>query len=78
MFVRVQTAPSTFVVICRAWILFPVIVAHDDTVSIESSHTNASTWGNIILGGGVGYIVDRNSGAAFVYPGQIKIALEKE
>lgn len=48
------------------------------TVSIESSHTNASTWGNIILGGGVGYIVDRNSGAAFVYPGQIKIALQKE
>ena len=48
------------------------------SVSIESSHTNASTWGNIVLGGGIGYIVDRNSGAAFVYPGHIKVALEKE
>ena len=48
------------------------------TVSIESYHTNASTWGNIVLGGGIGYIVDRNTGAAFYYPSTINVALEKE
>ena len=25
-------------------------------------------WANILLGGGVGYIVDRNTGAGFNYP----------
>lgn len=48
------------------------------SVSIESYHTNASTWGNIVLGGGIGYIVDRNTGAAFYYPSTINVALEKE
>tara|TARA_B100000925_G_scaffold158669_1_gene119143 strand:- start:214 stop:600 length:387 start_codon:yes stop_codon:yes gene_type:complete len=48
------------------------------TVSIESYHTNASTWGNVVLGGGIGYIIDRNTGAAFYYPDTINVALEKE
>ena len=48
------------------------------SVSIESYHGNASTWGNILLGGGIGYIVDRNTGAAFYYPNTINVALEKE
>ena len=31
------------------------------------SKANGSVWGNILLGGGIGYIVDRNTGAGFDY-----------
>lgn len=34
---------------------------------IESS-ANGSVWGNVLLGGGIGYIVDRQTGAGFDYP----------
>eukprot|EP01133_Synstelium_polycarpum_P005431 gene5431-6287_t len=32
------------------------------------SKSNGAVWGNILLGGGIGYIVDRNTGAGFDYP----------
>nr|WP_326528773.1 hypothetical protein [Rhodoferax sp.] len=41
------------------------------------SKSNGSVWGNIILGGGIGYIVDRNTGAGFDYPGTITVVLRK-
>jgi hypothetical protein len=34
-------------------------------------------WGNILLGGGIGYIVDRNTGAGFDYPPTIIVALRQ-
>jgi len=34
---------------------------------IESS-ANGNVWGNVLLGGGIGYIVDRHTGAGFDYP----------
>jgi hypothetical protein len=37
---------------------------HDTLVS----KSNGAVWGNIIAGGGIGYIVDRNTGAGFNYP----------
>jgi len=37
------------------------------------SRTKGNMWGNVILGGGVGAIVDHNNGSAYDYPGLIKI-----
>jgi len=41
------------------------------------SKSNGSVWGNILLGGGIGYIVDRNTGAGFDYPNTITVMLRK-
>ncbi|HZX26621.1 MAG TPA: hypothetical protein VFF16_06110 [Telluria sp.] len=41
------------------------------------SKSNTAVWGNIIFGGGIGYIVDRNTGAGFDYPTNITVALRK-
>lgn len=41
------------------------------------SKANGGVWGNIILGGGIGYIVDRNTGAGFDYPTNITVMLRK-
>lgn len=37
------------------------------------SRTKGNMWGNVILGGGVGAIVDHNNGSAYDYPGLISI-----
>ena len=37
------------------------------------SRTTGNMWGNIILGGGIGAIIDHNNGAAYEYPGLITI-----
>lgn len=42
--------------------------------TFESS-ANGSVWGNIIFGGLVGYVVDRNSGAGFDYPSNLTVAI---
>lgn len=41
------------------------------------SKSNGAVWGNIIAGGGIGYLVDRNTGAGFDYPATITVALRK-
>lgn len=41
------------------------------------SKSNGAVWGNIILGGGIGYIVDRNTGAGFDYPNTVTVILNK-
>lgn len=41
------------------------------------SKSNGAVWGNIILGGGIGYIVDRNTGAGFDYPATTMISMRK-
>ena len=47
-------------------------------VSVPSKHKDSATWGNVILGGGIGYIIDRKSGAAFIYPQQVTVNLAKK
>lgn len=37
------------------------------------SRTKGNMWGNVILGGGIGAVVDHNNGAAYEYPGLIRI-----
>ena len=46
--------------------------------SLPSKHKDSATWGNVILGGGIGYIIDRKSGAAFLYPQQVTVDLAKK
>jgi hypothetical protein len=41
---------------------------------IESS-ANANVWGNVLLGGGIGYIVDRQTGAGFDYPNSTVVTM---
>lgn len=41
------------------------------------SKSNGAVWGNIIAGGGIGYIIDRNTGAGFDYPNSITVILNK-
>lgn len=41
------------------------------------SKSNGAVWGNILLGGGIGYIVDRNTGAGFDYPPAITVTLRQ-
>ena len=50
----------------------------DAVVSIPSKHKDSATWGNVVLGGGIGYIWDRKSGAAFIYPSTINLTLIKD
>lgn len=46
-------------------------------VSVPSKHKDSATWGNAVLGGGIGYIWDRKTGAAFIYPSTINLTLNK-
>lgn len=41
------------------------------------SKANGSVWGNILVGGGIGYIVDRNTGAGFDYPGTVTVMMRR-
>ncbi|MFI4939565.1 MAG: hypothetical protein ACHP7O_04365 [Burkholderiales bacterium] len=41
------------------------------------SKSNSAVWGNLLIGGGVGYIVDRNTGAGFDYPADITVMLRQ-
>jgi hypothetical protein len=41
------------------------------------SKSNGPVWGNLVFGGLIGYIVDRNTGAGFDYPSNITIMLKK-
>lgn len=41
------------------------------------SKNNTAVWGNIVFGGGIGYVVDRNTGAGFDYPNSITVAVRR-
>lgn len=46
---------------------------HENVVS----KANGGAWGNILLGGPIGYVVDRSNGAGFDYPNTITVVLHK-
>lgn len=48
-------------------------VAQDDSIDPK---LNGSVWGNVILTLGVGYFVDRNTGAGFDYPSVLTIVMQ--
>ena len=41
------------------------------------SKSNTAVWGNLLIGGGIGYIIDRNTGAGFDYPATTTIMLRQ-
>ncbi len=41
------------------------------------SKANTNVWGNILIGGVIGYAIDRTSGAGFDYPPSVTVALFK-
>ena len=48
-------------------------IAMDDSIDPK---LNGSVWGNVILTLGVGYFVDRNTGAGFDYPSVLTIVMQ--
>ena len=47
-----------------------------DYSSVDSK-TKANMWGNIIVGGGIGAIIDHNNGSAYAYPDVVRIPMRK-
>lgn len=47
-----------------------------DYSSVDSK-TKANMWGNILIGGGIGAIIDHNNGAAYEYPDVVRIPMRK-
>lgn len=65
--VTVQKSTADMAVNCKA-----NEVAGQQTVV---SKANGAVWGNILVGGIIGYAVDRNTGAGFDYPGVVTVFL---
>lgn len=42
------------------------------------SKTKANMWGNIIVGGGIGAIIDHSNGSAYQYPPTLKLTMGKD
>ncbi len=51
--------------------------ANPDAVARAISRANAGMWGNIILGGGIGAIIDHNKGTAYTYPTWVQLVFGK-
>ena len=48
----------------------------DGSVAVEKINSkNGSLWGNLVLTAGVGYLVDRDTGAAYNYPSTLTIEM---
>lgn len=41
------------------------------------SKSNGGVWGNILAGGPIGYVIDRNTGAGFDYPNSVTVVLAR-
>jgi len=48
-----------------------------DANATATSRANAGMWGNIIIGGGIGAIIDHNKGTAYTYPEWMKLVFGK-
>jgi hypothetical protein len=49
----------------------PALAGHKTAVS----KANGVIWGNLIVGGAVGYVIDRHTGAGFDYPQNLTVTL---
>jgi hypothetical protein len=48
-----------------------------DASATATSRANAGMWGNIIIGGGIGALIDHNKGTAYTYPEWMKLVFGK-
>jgi hypothetical protein len=54
-----------------------VQAGQSNAVGRAISRANAGMWGNIIIGGGVGAIIDHNKGTAYTYPTWVQLIFGK-
>jgi hypothetical protein len=57
-----------------------IVCKHTDNPDASGravSRANGGMWGNIILGGGVGAIIDHNKGTAYTYPTWVQLIFGK-
>lgn len=52
-------------------------VSGPDAVGRAISRANAGMWGNIILGGGIGAIIDHSNNTAYTYPTWVQLVFGK-
>ena len=69
--IRVEKSKNDLTVACMK-------PGHQATTVSYSPKFNGTTFGNIILGGGIGAIVDASTGANYDYPNEITIDLPTE
>lgn len=50
---------------------------HPDANARAISRANGGMWGNIILGGGIGAVIDHNKGTAYTYPTWVQLVFGK-
>ncbi|WP_424192151.1 hypothetical protein ACMYR3_11840 [Ampullimonas aquatilis] len=48
-----------------------------DGKGVAVSRANGGMWGNVLIGGGIGAIIDHNKGTAYNYPEWLKIVMGK-
>lgn len=51
--------------------------ANGDAGGRAISRANGGMWGNIILGGGIGAVIDHNKGTAYTYPTWVQLVFGK-
>lgn len=54
-----------------------VLPANPDATARAISRANGGMWGNVILGGGIGAIIDHNKGTAYTYPTWVQLVFGK-
>jgi hypothetical protein len=50
---------------------------HPDATARAISRANSGMWGNLIIGGGIGAIIDHNKGTAYTYPTWVQLIFGK-
>lgn len=65
----IVSTPGT-VTIRKAWGDVNILCEKGESVGSATfkSSSNANTWGNVLLGGGIGAVVDAGTGAGYNYP----------
>lgn len=43
---------------------------------VLAARHNSTVWGNLLAGGGLGYLLDANTGAAFQYPDSVSVTMK--
>ena len=51
--------------------------ANPDALATATSRANGGMFGNIILGGGIGAVIDHNKGTAYTYPLWVQLTFGK-
>lgn len=63
----------------KAWGDLTVICSKTGCPSVSKvvkSSSDGATWGNILLGGGIGAVVDAKTGAGYSYPNTVHVPME--